>query len=99
MKIESLKDLQKLIKLCHATGVSAIEVDGVKMNLELGYAQVKPKHLAKDAPKQTTTRSGLPIIESPANQAIIDAISSDGPTDEDIMNWSVRDDSQEFSKQ
>lgn len=33
MKIENLKQLQKLIQLCRKTGVEAIEVDNIKMNL------------------------------------------------------------------
>lgn len=33
MKIQDLKDLKALIKLCRQTGVEAIELDGVKMNL------------------------------------------------------------------
>lgn len=33
MNISSLKDLEKLIKLCRQTGIEAIEVDGIKINL------------------------------------------------------------------
>lgn len=33
MKIESLKDLQKIIQLCRKLGVEAIEIGGLKMNL------------------------------------------------------------------
>jgi hypothetical protein len=39
VKIDSLADLKALIKLCRKEGLSAIEVDGVK--LELGDAPVR----------------------------------------------------------
>jgi hypothetical protein len=34
VKVQSLKELQKLIQLCQKTGVTAIEVDGIKMNIQ-----------------------------------------------------------------
>lgn len=33
MQLESLKDLEKLVKLCRKLGVDKIEVDGVKVEL------------------------------------------------------------------
>ncbi len=34
MKIESLSELKKLLKLCHEQGVYLIEIDGIKMQLQ-----------------------------------------------------------------
>lgn len=44
MKIESLKDLEAIIKLCRKTGVASIEVNGIK--LELGAEA--PKRLKSE---------------------------------------------------
>lgn len=33
MKIENLKELHALVKLCRKAGINAIEVDGVKLSL------------------------------------------------------------------
>lgn len=43
MKIDSLKDLEKMIKLCQKNGVEAIEVDGVKISLKEPVVHTK-KH-------------------------------------------------------
>lgn len=40
MKVESIKQLEQVIKLCRKTGVNSIEIDGVK--LMLGEAPAKP---------------------------------------------------------
>ena len=40
MKIESLKDLDKLMTLCRKRGVNAIEIDNIKFNLGPEISQV-----------------------------------------------------------
>lgn len=52
MKIESLKDLRQVVKLCRDNGVSAIEIDGIKMEVSLASKPPK-KHrdLALDIPE------------------------------------------------
>lgn len=50
MKIDNLKQLKALIKTCRATGISKIEVDGVK--LELGDEPVE-QSMSNDASVST----------------------------------------------
>lgn len=45
MKVESIKDLGKLIDMCHKKGVKSITVDGIA--LELGEPPLK-RNVAKD---------------------------------------------------
>lgn len=44
MKIDTLKDLQALVKMCRKTGIKSIEVDGVK--LQLGDEPISQKRNA-----------------------------------------------------
>lgn len=44
MKINTLKDLQQLIAVCHKQGIKSISVDGVQ--IELGDKPVKQKRNA-----------------------------------------------------
>lgn len=37
MKIDSFKDLKELFKLCRQEGVVALEVDGIKFNLDPAF--------------------------------------------------------------
>lgn len=46
MKVENLKDLKALIKLCRQMGVDNIEVDGVK--LALGTEPLRPTKLVQE---------------------------------------------------
>lgn len=46
MKIESIKELSKLIDMCHKKGVRAITVDGVQ--IELGEPPLKRNAASKD---------------------------------------------------
>lgn len=48
MKIENLKDLNKLIQLCRKTGVEAITVDGIE--LKLGNDPIKPSKRVSNRP-------------------------------------------------
>lgn len=46
MNVSNLKDLKKLIHLCQSQGVRAIEVDGIKLELnELVKAPKRYKHI------------------------------------------------------
>lgn len=44
MKIDNIKDLQALVKMCRKTGIKSIEVDGVK--LQLGDEPISKKRNA-----------------------------------------------------
>jgi hypothetical protein len=59
MKIQNLKDLKALIKLCRSANISAIEVDGVKL------------HLGNVEPKSTIAAPTLPDYSSDIPEANI----------------------------
>ncbi len=74
MKIETAKELQKLIKIMRAEGVDKIKVDGIE--IELGLAPVKPTKA-----KQTQVSAGITEdtkIELPQEL-----------TEEQLLMWSV----------
>lgn len=89
MKVNNLKDLTKLLKLCQTHGVTSIEVDGMKLT-------VLPK--AKAARHTTTIDAntpieahipvpgynGLPLTEEVQNEAV----KSQELTDEQLMFFS-----------
>lgn len=84
MKIDNLKQLQQLIKLMRQTGVEAIEVDNIKMNL--GPMPYK-------ASKRTTsiTQEGLSI--SPGGITEDTKIDTSDLTDEQLLFYSARPES------
>lgn len=51
MKIENLKTLQKVIAVCRKNGVSAIEIDGIKMNITLEVSKPQPTDYSSDFPE------------------------------------------------
>ena len=84
MKVDNLKDLQKLIQLCRKTGVEAIEVDGVKMNLgPAPFSQKQAKAVTKSAPYETFQ------VHTPGGIIEEIQIPTDGLTEEQLLMWSV----------
>lgn len=84
MKIESQKDLAKLIALCRKTGVQSIRVDNVEFHLgDQPFEQPKHSVMTKSSislPKaQVVTTSGPDVVES------------DEMTEEQLLMWSVSD--------
>lgn len=79
MKIESLKDLKKLIALCRSTGVEAIEVEGLKMNLgptPMIVKQVKNNKVQENQVDNTITEDMK--------------IPTDGLTEEQLLYYSAQ---------
>lgn len=86
MKIDNLKDLKKLIQLCRTTGIEAIEVDGLKMNLgptPVSYKQHKTATtLLKDNISNGTVAPGGITEEI--------QIPTTGLTDEQLLFYSAQ---------
>lgn len=86
MKIENLKELQKLIDLCHKNNIMNIEVDGIK--LELGARPTKAVRRRKEVLLQdpkTGTIESIPIKE------VAQQIATDALTPEQLLMWSAGD--------
>lgn len=84
MKIENLKDLKALIKLCRLTGVEAIEIDGIKMNLG-----TEPTVIYKGASGSATKAPDFmsPTVAHTPGEA--DKIVTTELTDEQMLFWSA----------
>lgn len=81
MTIKDLKDLKKLIQLCRQTGVEAIEVDNVKMNL--GPANYKP------TTRKTASTKNIEQTYAPGGITADTVIPTSTLTDEELLMWSV----------
>jgi len=89
MTIDNLSQLSKLLKLCKKHGVTAIEVDGIKMNVSLERS--KPQ-IDLNAFPEANIR--VPIFNPgtvPDSEVQMDRIEEpDQLTEEQLLNWSVK---------
>lgn len=88
MKLETLKDLEKLVKLCRKLGVETITVDGVA--LVLGSAPLVAS--SKKSPRVSSTSiPGVYINDT--------TIETDGLSDEDLLFYSAGTSDPNFESQ
>lgn len=93
MKIENLKELQKLIKLCRAEGVESIRVDGIEMHLGAKPEASASKRINTNVfPEAATLVSPGGITESTK-------ILTDELTPEQLLYYSARPESYEDNQQ
>lgn len=87
MKVNTIKDLQKLVQLCRKTGIDAIEVDGVKLNLgPAPKRQRRAKSVASDFPEaDLKVPQYTPSEEESTTE---ETISTDELTPEQLLMWS-----------
>lgn len=88
MTITSTKDLEKIIILCQKHGVTAIELDGIKLNLG-----PKPtgKRRYKQVPMDLSPEANLKVPQfTPMAKTIADQIDTDELSDEQLMFYSAR---------
>ena len=97
MKVDNLKDLEKLIKLCRKTGIHSIKVDG--MEFELGALPDRPRLTRLDDPMAGVSIPAPnildPIAAAKAHAAaelkkVQDYIQTDEPTEDQMLMWSAR---------
>ena len=86
MKIDSLKQLKAIVRLCQESGVSSIEIDNVKMIISPKAQQPQAPDLSAFMPPEAAVRISYngPIAE-PEEPKV------EGLTEEQLMNWSVTD--------
>lgn len=103
MKINDIKDLEKVVKLCRRLGIDALEVDNIKFNLGLAPKRQRlQSNPANDFP-EANIKIPLytPVSAGGANSAAMGEVSSSSTinieelTEEQLLNWSVTDDSVE----
>lgn len=86
MKIENLKELQKVIQLCRRQGVSVIKIDGIEMVLSEAAKPGRKVDFARDFPEASIP---VPQYNGPV-QAIADKIATDELTPDQLMFYSAR---------
>lgn len=89
MKVENLKELQKLIKLCRAEGIESIRIDGIEMHL--GVKEIKQ-------PKTTKTLLTESLV-TPGGITESTKILTDELTPEQLLYYSSRPESYEDNQQ
>jgi hypothetical protein len=85
MKIESFKDLQKLIQLCRKTGIEAIEIDNVKMNLG-----PTPTIVSNTRQKVSQVANETQPVFTPGGITEEIQIPTNGLTDEQLLFYSAQ---------
>lgn len=89
MKIQSFKELTKLLKLCQAHGVVAVEVDGMKLSI-----LPKTKAIARQAPIDLTTfvEESIPVPQyngvSLPDEVHNDSVKAEELTEQQLMFYS-----------
>lgn len=89
MTINGLKDLAKIIALCRKTGVTSIEVDGIKLNLgpvSSKLSKATPRDMAifdpGAIPSYTPSEPDAKIITDALSEEELMFYSSDSPSGE-----------------
>lgn len=87
MTIDNLKDLKKVIQLCRDNGVSAIEIDGIKLQLNLKATTHTKKSMSEPTLEEQIK---VPAYNGPVTTAEedIQAGEFEGLTDEQKMFYS-----------
>ncbi len=86
MKIENLKALEQLLKLCQKQGVEAMEVDGLKFNLRPLQKVTKAKDFVSEMFPEANV--DVPKYNPPAVTA--DQIKTDALSEEDLLFYSAK---------
>lgn len=91
MKIQNAKQLQQLLKLCAASGVTSMKIDGIEF--VLGPKPHKaPKYV--DNTSDIFPEANIPIPVYTGGSSEPDVIKTEEFTDEQKMFYSVRDTSE-----
>ncbi len=101
MTIDSLKQLEQLIKLCRKQGITKVSISGIE--LELGTLPIKVANKAANAHyidpmadmaiPQPNIQDPLAYAKDAAAKAlknIQDYIKTDEPTEDQMLHWSSR---------
>lgn len=90
MKLESIKDLEALVKLCRKHGIEAIEVDNVKFSL--GSA---PKRVSILRSEDPLADARIPMFNGITNpnvaQVVADQIKTDELSPDQLLFYSSSD--------
>lgn len=90
MKIQNLKELQKVIHLCQKSGVTSIKIDGIELLLgPVPNKPPKPVDFSSDFPEASiSVPKYSPSTRSDEVKSIADKIATDELTSEQLMFYS-----------
>lgn len=86
MKIDSIKDLERLLKLAQKLGAYQMEVDGIKFVLT---PQVKNKKLAHSNFSQLAPEASVQVPQFNGDFDKSDTIETDELSEEQLLMWST----------
>jgi hypothetical protein len=91
MKIDNIKQLQKVIQLCRKLGVDALEIDNVKFNL--GAAPKRQRRIEEEvfSPEANIRIPQYNPIVTDDTEGTADIIKTDELTQEQLLMWSATD--------
>jgi hypothetical protein len=91
MKVNNFRELTKLLKLCQAHGVVAVEIEGMKMSI-LPKTKTAPKQAAVDLDAFVEEHIPVPQYNGQAlpEEPVVEAVDTPGSLTEDqLLNWSA----------
>ena len=93
MKINTLKDFQKLVQTCRKLGVDAMEVDGIKFNLGPAPKVNRRASFENDFPEADIKIPAYNPITNPTvtytSETAADIIKSDSLTEDQLLFYSA----------
>lgn len=92
MQIDSLATLRKVLKLCRESGVTSIEIDGIKMSIALISSKRSNESSIFDNLELPPEASAVVPQYNPSNtiQEEAERISTESLTEEQILFYSSR---------
>lgn len=90
MKIENLKDLKNLLKVCQENGVDAIKIDGIEMSIRLQTKSTRPTRTPSEVFQPTLDEQiKVPVPKAfQETEAAPDIETPDELTPDQLLNWS-----------
>lgn len=87
MKVQNLKEFKALIKACQSLGVTAIEVDGIKVNISAMPVK-RSNHRAIDETAFPEASIKVPQYDGPITEP--EAIPDAGLTEDQMLYYSAQ---------
>jgi len=84
LKIEDIKSLKQVLKLCRENGVSAIEIDGIKLNIALETKKAKVRQVSDFSSDIPEANIKVPQY----NGEVADDITTDELTPDQLLFYS-----------
>lgn len=88
MKIDSLKDLQKVIALCRKMGVEGIKIGDIELSMGAAPRTNRNLRTVEDFPESSLKIPQFSPVQS-VSDTVADVIKTDGLTDDQLLFYSA----------